>query len=278
MSEHQTDNNFLSRWSARKHEMTRERRLEDEPVDSAADIAVEPAAETDSTTPSPDTQTDPARLQADLLTDADMPAVESLTADSDISGFFSQGVSAALRKVALRQVFRQPIYNVRDGLDDYDDDYTIFAPLGDTVTSDMKFHAARREREKAAGGPGSALHGAADHGPADVDPADGRPIAGSPGENGSGDSERLESSHPDEDVERLTDLSSVEPAAECAQSGDPCNELVDLAGQPQTTQQATLPARALITALERHTTRPDTLVDENQNYSPGKKSSESTYE
>lgn len=96
----------------------------------------------------------PATLDADEpaepppLTDADMPPIESLHAGSDLSGFFSKGVSAALRRAALRHVFAQPAYNVRDGLNDYDGDYTVFEPLGDTVTSDMKFHAARRERER----------------------------------------------------------------------------------------------------------------------------------
>ena len=85
-----------------------------------------------------------------LLTDADMPDIESLTSSSDISGFLGKGVSAALRKAALRHVFRQPEYNRRDGLDDYDDDYTTFEPLGGTVTSDMKYHAAREERARLA--------------------------------------------------------------------------------------------------------------------------------
>ena len=92
----------------------------------------------------------PVEQTAVLLTDADMPDIETLTASSDISGFLGKGVSAALRKAALRHVFRQPRYNIRDGLDDYDDDYTFFEPLGDTVTSDMKFHAARKERARLA--------------------------------------------------------------------------------------------------------------------------------
>ena len=82
------------------------------------------------------------------LTDVDMPPIESLDATSDLSGFFSKGVSASLRRAALRHVFSRPSYNVRDGLNDYDGNYTVFEPLGDTVTSDMKFHAARRERER----------------------------------------------------------------------------------------------------------------------------------
>jgi len=84
-----------------------------------------------------------------LLTDADMPPIESLTAQSDLSDFFNKGVSAALKRAALRHVFSLPVYNVRDGLNDYDDDYTKFEPLGDTITSDMKWHKARKEREEA---------------------------------------------------------------------------------------------------------------------------------
>jgi len=85
---------------------------------------------------------------APILTDDDMPAIESLSSQSDLSVFFNKGVSAALRKAALRHVFQQPQYNVRDGLNDYDGNYTVFEPLGDTVTSDMKWHIARKERAR----------------------------------------------------------------------------------------------------------------------------------
>lgn len=83
-----------------------------------------------------------------LLTDEDMPPITTLTATSDLTGFFNRGVSATLRRAALRHVFQLPSYNVRDGLNDYDDDFTYFEPLGDTVTSDMKWHTARKERER----------------------------------------------------------------------------------------------------------------------------------
>ena len=85
---------------------------------------------------------------APVLTDVDMPPIESLRGDSDLSAFFSEGVSATLRRAALRRVFAQPAFNVRDGLNDYDGDYTVFEPLGDTVTADMKYHAARHERDR----------------------------------------------------------------------------------------------------------------------------------
>ncbi|MBX2823099.1 MAG: DUF3306 domain-containing protein, partial [Gammaproteobacteria bacterium] len=81
-----------------------------------------------------------------LLTDEDMPALESLQKDSDVSMFFNRGVSRELRKAALRKLFSLPGLNITDGLNDYDEDYTTFEPLGDIVTSDMRFHAERKAR------------------------------------------------------------------------------------------------------------------------------------
>ena len=83
-----------------------------------------------------------------ILTDDDMPPLETLHANSDYSGFFNKGVSPELKRKALQHLFRMPKFNIRDGLNDYDEDYTQFEPLGDTVTSDMRWHAARKEREE----------------------------------------------------------------------------------------------------------------------------------
>ena len=73
----------------------------------------------------------------DDLTDADMPPVESLDAGADVGAFLSPKVSEALRKRALRAVFRQARFNVRDGLDDYDEDFTAFPPLA-KMTAEMR--------------------------------------------------------------------------------------------------------------------------------------------
>ncbi|MDH3219562.1 MAG: DUF3306 domain-containing protein [Gammaproteobacteria bacterium] len=124
----------LSRWSRRKHE---------------ADKALQPAPE--SAAP-PETATAQAPPQVEaaaqpVLTDADMPAVESLDESSDFSGFMSAGVSDELRNLALRKLFGAPVFNIRDGLDEYDDDYTSFEKLGDIVTSDMR-HRIEMEEQK----------------------------------------------------------------------------------------------------------------------------------
>ncbi|MEA1889961.1 MAG: DUF3306 domain-containing protein, partial [Pseudomonadota bacterium] len=48
-----------------------------------------------------------------------------------------------LRTLALRQLFRGSMFNVRDGLDDYDDDFTQFTKLGDVITAEMRRQMAR---------------------------------------------------------------------------------------------------------------------------------------
>lgn len=113
----QEEENPLQRWSRRKHAAQAEK------------------TGTEKDLPQSDAVEDSGPL---VLTDADMPPVETLDEHSDYSGFLSPGVSEELRKLALRKLFHLPSFSVRDGLDDYDGDYTEFAKLGDLVTADMK--------------------------------------------------------------------------------------------------------------------------------------------
>ena len=120
----------LRRWSRRKQEATTSVR-EDEPKQIQEN---------------PDT---PASTETvPVLTDADMPPIESLDENSDFSGFMSKGVSDELRNLALRKLFGAPAFNIRDGLDEYDEDYTFFEKLGDVVTCDMKHHIEMKEQKE----------------------------------------------------------------------------------------------------------------------------------
>lgn len=114
---------FAERWSRRKREATQEA------VASPPEPA-EPSAESVTETPPP-------------LTDADMPPLETLDERSDYAGFMAPGVSEHLRAQALRKLFRLPGLHVPDGLDDYDDDFTKFTSLGNTVTHEMRRMLAR---------------------------------------------------------------------------------------------------------------------------------------
>ena len=136
----------LRRWSRRKREAVREKEAADEarrrdpspaPSESAQD-AREPAGDASA----------PAAVEEKDLTDDDMPPLDNLDENSDYSGFLSPGVSEGLRRRALRKLFMSAVFNVRDGLDDYDEDFTNFEALGDIVTSDMR-HQAEAESERA---------------------------------------------------------------------------------------------------------------------------------
>ena len=59
----------------------------------------------------------------------ELPPVASLTVDSDFLPFMQPGVDEDIKRRALRQLFRDPAFNVMDGLDVYIDDYSIPSPI-----------------------------------------------------------------------------------------------------------------------------------------------------
>jgi len=63
--------------------------------------------------------------------------------------FFAEGVSESLRRIALRKIFHLEKYNIRDGLDDYAEDYTRFQPLGDIMTADLRLRVEREQLKRA---------------------------------------------------------------------------------------------------------------------------------
>jgi hypothetical protein len=140
------DEPFLGRWARRKEA---QRRQAEAPTPTE-----QPPAEQDNAEPAPHASETaaPSAGEAPPLTDADMPDIDSLAPDSDVSGFFSPGVSEALRRKALRKLFHTARFNVKDGLDDYDEDYTQLQSLGNVETWDMKRQkqrlAERRERRE----------------------------------------------------------------------------------------------------------------------------------
>ena len=119
---------FIARWSRRKTSA----RVEEDKQPVAAGVADETSQRF---------VTAPTGIAE--KTDADMPPIESLDADSDYAQFLSPGVSEQLRRAALRKLFHHPRYNVMDGLDTYIADLRSFTPLGDTITADMRHQMER---------------------------------------------------------------------------------------------------------------------------------------
>jgi Protein of unknown function (DUF3306) len=126
-----TQEGFLRRWSERK---ARVRAREKVPASSEPPVSeVPPPAQ--------------ANTPAQSLTDADMPPIDTLDEKSDYKGFLSPEVSENLRRLALRKLFHLPAFNVRDGLDDYDEDFRTFEPLGNIVTAHERHQLELKQQE-----------------------------------------------------------------------------------------------------------------------------------
>jgi len=68
---------------------------------------------------------------------AELPPVASLRFDSDFTAFLKPDVDETLKRAALKQLFRDPRFNVMDGLDTYIDDYTQPDPIPSGMLSDI---------------------------------------------------------------------------------------------------------------------------------------------
>jgi hypothetical protein len=63
-----------------------------------------------------------------------LPDIASLGKDSDFSAFLRQGVPEEMRRQALRVLWRSdPVLANLDGLNDYDDDFTVVRTVADAV-------------------------------------------------------------------------------------------------------------------------------------------------
>ncbi|MFK7965823.1 MAG: DUF3306 domain-containing protein [Burkholderiaceae bacterium] len=135
-----SDANFLGRWARRKSQAATEK----------AGGTVENELPSEHMTVDSDAgATSPESVPEKTDLPAPVPSLETLDEHSDYARFMAKDVTHDLRRLALRKLFKAPVFGIRDGLDDYDEDFTTFEKLGDIVTADMKFHKERLETEAA---------------------------------------------------------------------------------------------------------------------------------
>jgi len=102
----------LSRWSRRKLEAAR---AQSAPARELAPAPVAPGQQA----PQPSAPEASAAL----------PPIESLSIESEFAPFFKPGIPESTRRAALKQLFRDPRFNIMDGLDVYIDDYSKPDPI-----------------------------------------------------------------------------------------------------------------------------------------------------
>jgi hypothetical protein len=140
---------FLTRWSRRKT-LSRQGEELPEPAEEAdGEHAASPVAQDPALIPE-DSSSEPAAEAAGVPeeTTPELPPLESLDEDSDYSAFLGDGVPADVKQKALHKLFHSPKFNIRDGLDDYDWDFTNPEPLGDIITAEMRYRDEDEEREE----------------------------------------------------------------------------------------------------------------------------------
>ncbi len=110
------ESGFIKRWSHQK--------LKSSPGDENPVAAIDPAQE-------------PVVAEALEATEApapDLPDIESLDKESDFTAFLGKNVPEKLARMALRKLWlSDPVLANVDGLNDYDDDFTIASGGGESM-------------------------------------------------------------------------------------------------------------------------------------------------
>lgn len=123
--EEDKERNFLKRWSGRKTVERDLKSIDQVEISEQSEVAVsgELGEVADKDVPVPD----------------DLPDIDTLNKDSDFSLFMRKGTPEHLKKLALRKLFNSdPAFSVLDGLNDYDEDYSMIGMVAEAVSTRYK--------------------------------------------------------------------------------------------------------------------------------------------
>jgi hypothetical protein len=129
----------LRRWSQRKLEAARTVGRTPAQAPPPADVAApgQTPAGTARHAIEPTASTSVSNSVSNPPANADLPPIESLTIDSDFAPFFKPQVDESVKRAALKQLFRDPRFNIMDGLDTYIDDYTQPDPIPSAMLEEL---------------------------------------------------------------------------------------------------------------------------------------------
>ncbi|MCZ4309569.1 DUF3306 domain-containing protein [Vibrio atlanticus] len=140
--------NFFSRWSQRKLDESTDEPLEVEQTLEAPELTssdsssseISPAelsSEMEAAAPQ-SLESEASETNEDVhVADVQDPAPEA-TEDLSVAQLLVSEASESVKKAALRKLFLSEEFNVRDGLDDYDDDYSNLKSLSEGVAETLR--------------------------------------------------------------------------------------------------------------------------------------------
>ncbi|MEQ5802103.1 DUF3306 domain-containing protein [Halomonas sp. H10-9-1] len=128
----------LERWSRRKRGVEAPDEPDRDPVPlSSEHTSSEHAENAAAGEAQPDVAAEPEAPPGSL--DHTLPDPDALPPGADFTAYLKQGVSSQLRRRALRCLWSSGNYGVRDGLDDYDENYReVLKPLARDVAEQLR--------------------------------------------------------------------------------------------------------------------------------------------
>ncbi|GAA4891541.1 DUF3306 domain-containing protein [Ferrimonas pelagia] len=123
---------LLSRWRQRREAVAQEAEEQAKSVEADVEAVVEPTASAGA--PDEAVAAEPAEAGDDAQS---LPDPNEIEEGGSFAQFLKPDVDPAKRKEALRALWKQPHYNVRDGLCDYDLDYRAQPKLSAKVAAEL---------------------------------------------------------------------------------------------------------------------------------------------
>ncbi|WKY59343.1 DUF3306 domain-containing protein [Vibrio sp. SNU_ST1] len=138
--------NFFSRWSQRKLDESTDELLESEQTREDTDLTSSEAsfsssvidAETSDSLDSGDVENEFLESNQETHAADVQDPVPEATEDLSVAQLLVSEASESVKKAALRKLFLSEEFNVRDGLDDYDDDYSNLKTLSEGVAETLR--------------------------------------------------------------------------------------------------------------------------------------------
>ncbi|CAH6803597.1 conserved hypothetical protein [Vibrio chagasii] len=143
--------NFFSRWSQRKlDESTDKAREAEQPLEETSVTSPESASQTP-TSAEELAPNDPAPIEPTNALEESGDTKESAseaTEELSMAQLLVSEASESVKKAALRKLFLSEEFNVRDGLDDYDDDYSNLKSLSEGVAESLRDWVKEKAEEE----------------------------------------------------------------------------------------------------------------------------------
>ncbi len=144
---------FLARWSRRKRSPRRDRPAPDaEPERRDSDaVTAAPAEDTPPADVAEPGAAEPGATEPGVVAE-ELPDIDSLDKTSDFSVFLKEGVPEAIRRKALRRLWRlDPVLANLDGLNDYDEDFSVLGLVAGQLKTIYKVGKGYLDEDEAPG-------------------------------------------------------------------------------------------------------------------------------